>query len=481
MNFCLCSEDGPSWKTRSAYVCFAAAQMLALGSMYFITPVKQAIFFDMVGVSEEPAAKSLVLAVLVPLVLVYGILVSLLRDPRLLMLVVGGSYALVYLIIALWLEGFLGAPKASLPWVLYMVTETRAIIILPLIWSIVNDVTDPQFANDLYPMLICAMNCGGVCGAFVAVKVTSLGGEVGLLLAQSGVLLAVVVLTWSACSLLQSADRQQLQPASTSDGQLSTEERKTVDELGLAPVSGGNAANERTALLEQRVSASSEKHSQGLMYEAFEGLWLLLSRPYAFMVFWVSYAVLMPRTILDYKNGVEVHNAFSREQQIVFWGRMFMFQNSLGAAVATFGTRSILACLGSSVALLVLPLVTFACVVAVCLRPGLWASTAAVVVTSVAAYSLNSPIKEMLYIRTSRGIKYKAKSWSEMYGNEVMKLLGAQVNLWVNNENATCSSNCFHPLVTAVIVGLWVVVWLRVAVDLGSAHRRLEHDDAIVV
>merc|ERR1719476_1180076 len=90
-------------------------------------------------------------------------------------------------------------------------------------------------------------------------------------------------------------------------------------------------------------------------------------------------------------------------------------------------------------------------------------STITLVLVCILAYGLNSPCKEMLYVRTSREIKYKAKSWSEMYGNQAMKLLGAQMNLWVNRESVSCIPHCFNPLATILSVVLWNLLWFAIA------------------
>merc|ERR1719235_249874 len=110
------------------------------------------------------------------------------------------------------------------------------------------------------------------------------------------------------------------------------------------------------------------------------------------------------------------------------------------------------------------------CVLALCSSRSLWTSVWTLAVSCVVAYGLNSPCKEMLYVRTSREVKYKAKSWSEMYGNQLMKLLGAQVNLWVNRDALTCHGHCFHPGATGGIVALWISLWGMVALYLKRTH-----------
>lgn len=121
------------------------------------------------------------------------------------------------------------------------------------------------------------------------------------------------------------------------------------------------------------------------------------------------------------------------------------------------------------------------CIGAICIQCNLLMSTVAVIVASTVAYSLNQPCKEMLFVRTSRDIKYKAKSWSEMYGNQLMKMLGAQINLWINDDQMYCRPNCFQSAPTMAVSFLWVGLWLMVASAAGGTYSDLDADDRLSV
>ena len=43
-------------------------------------------------------------------------------------------------------------------------------------------------------------------------------------------------------------------------------------------------------------------------------------------------------------------------------------------------------------------------------------------------YALNGPSRELLYVRTSGDIKFKAKSWIDMFGTRGAKAVGSVVN-----------------------------------------------------
>lgn len=449
---------------RYAYLYFALALCVALGSYQFVSPVKTAIFLDLVGTQHEPVARSFVLVVLVPVLFVYSLVATVFKSSRLLMLCVCGFYALVYVALSAVLVATAGRPGAWLAWTLYYTTETRSVVVMPMIWSVVADASTTSMARQAFPPMFALIQLGGIAGSFAAIKVRSLGGEVGLLLLQAAAFGLVTGLAWLGCR------------AASGDG--ATEAEQEI--LPLRPADGAEDA----AVAKARDAPSLRLSAPGRLVrhalcEGFEGLWLLLSQPYVFGVFWVSYASLMPRTILDYQNSILVMESFpNRMDQIAFLGNINLAINSGVALLTLLGTSSIVEAIGIGGSLLMLPAVMMCCVLALCTRYSLWTSVWTLMVSCVVAYGLNSPCKEMLYVRTSREVKYKAKIWSETYGNQLMKLLGAQVNLWVNRDTFACEHHCFQPTVTIGLVALWVSVWAGVAAYLQRVNAKMEAEDA---
>lgn len=452
---------------RLSCIFLSTSLAVALATAQFITPVKTAVFIDVVGTSREPVAKSLVLVVLCPALVVYSILVSALPKAKYLVLTVCGIFMAIFLFMALALQVAGGTPPAWIAWFLYFAVETRGVIVMPMIWSAVADVTPPELSKKCFPFFFFVIQLGGIIGSLCAIRVSSLGGEVGLLLLQTGCFVVIAGLAWLGCSVIEEG---------TSDERL--------------PITGTAAdvldsGTRKETLVEG--SQSSSKSIREVAWEAltsgFAGLWLLLSRPYAMMTFWVSYAYLLPRTVLDYENTVQVRNAFAvRHDQIAYFGQVYLICNIAVACISLLATRKLVQVGGIQRMLFVLPVVCTGCIGALCIHYSLDMSTAAVVVASTAAYALNSPCKEMLYVRTSRDIKYKAKSWAETYGNELMKLLGSQINLWINNDSRSfaCHPNCFQPGPTIGITALWAGIWMVVAHHLGRMYVEMDAEDKII-
>jgi len=456
-------------RRRLSYLSFAGALLAALGSQQFVAPVKVAIFMDVVGPDMEPVAKSLLLVVMVPILIAYNIVVSLLKNPTRIMFAACGFYGAIYFLVTGVVLQSAGHPPAWVAWLLYYATDTKSVIFMPAIWSVLADVSTSDVSKKIFPLMFVVTQVGGVAGSLVAVKVGSLGGEVGLLLMQSFACLAIAFFVRLGCTLLEGAPPAAQQQLENSYGAIEAPRPPDAIAEAKAPeVEKSAAPGGVLGLIREQ------------LYSGIEGVWLLCSRPYVFGAFWVSYASLMPRTMLDYQNSVAGTTAFSaRDDQIAYFGQVNLMINIGTGLLALFG-NPIVEFFGVGTCLLFLPVGMFVCMAALCLFYSLSMSTISLVAVCTLAYGLNSPCKEMLYVRTSKDIKYKAKSWSEMYGNQIMKVFGAQMNMWVNLETDFCQPHCFHAQATLAITGVWVALWLAIAYRVGSEHRALEAADGVV-
>ena len=49
-------------------------------------------------------------------------------------------------------------------------------------------------------------------------------------------------------------------------------------------------------------------------------------------------------------------------------------------------------------------------------------------------FSLNEPVKELLYMPTSEAVKFKAKAWIDVFGARCAKALGSYITNIANGE-----------------------------------------------
>jgi len=197
-------------------------------------------------------------------------------------------------------------------------------------------------------------------------------------------------------------------------------------------------------------------------------------------IFWVACAHLVPRAILDYQGTSVVDDRWpgkhNKDKQTAFFAWCNL-ANSVGTAiVAQFGLRKLVEKGGITLSLLACPIAMLVSVLVVIFHYDFWTVQIVLVVVNVVQYALNAPCREFLYVQTSKNIKYKAKSWSDMYGNFLQKTIAAQVNDHFNKYYPSCdppSGGCFNKVATGFIVVGWVAVWGSVATALGTKNQRL--------
>jgi len=219
---------------------------------------------------------------------------------------------------------------------------------------------------------------------------------------------------------------------------------------------------------------------------------MILAHPVLLGIFWIAAAHLIPRVILDYQGTGVVkwkwpapHGDHSpeaqhnKQMQTSFFAYCNLANNLGTMALSLLGLRAIIDKCGFVCALLACPLISLASVLVVCSAgteqtdARFWTVQVVLVFVNVVQYALNGPCREMLYVRCTRDVKYKAKSWADMYGNILQKTIGAQINLHVNDRQ-------FQPVWSGTYCSVWVAAWIAIAVSLGAYQSRLEKGDLTI-
>ncbi len=102
----------------------------------------------------------------------------------------------------------------------------------------------------------------------------------------------------------------------------------------------------------------------------------------------------------------------------------------------------------------------------------MWVLFGAMVSLKGLGYAFNLPIKEMLYIPTSKDIRYKAKSWIDSFGKRMSKATGSSINaLFIPTELVFYSS----------IIGLGIVsLWIMIALHVGRVYEKITRNGTII-
>ena len=124
-----------------------------------------------------------------------------------------------------------------------------------------------------------------------------------------------------------------------------------------------------------------------------------------------------------------------------FMGLFGQATNTLSFCLSFFGTSAIIRKLGLRTTLLLFPSLCLVTIVIVRLYPTLYVVFGAMMVLKANSYALNNPTKEMLYQPTSSAVRYKAKSWIDIFGARGSKALGSVVTNAFSDSATTLVQN----------------------------------------
>src|SRR5690606_5807654 len=102
-----------------------------------------------------------------------------------------------------------------------------------------------------------------------------------------------------------------------------------------------------------------------------------------------------------------------------------------------------------------------------------WATFIVMMIVKGASYAVNNPVKEMMYIPTSKDAKFKAKGIIDMIGGRTAKATGAQIGGALNVKGDAAAS--IHNLMlygSLIILGI-IGVWIMAAIYVGNKNQKL--------
>jgi AAA family ATP:ADP antiporter len=383
-------------------------------------------------------------------VLIYSKLVDLFKKHHL-FYIICTFYGILFSLIgaALLVKEWYGAAAlgkellATVGWVSYFATESFGSLVVALFWSFTNSITDTESAKRGFPFIVVCAQIGAILGSLLLVFSESIG-SIGLIVMISSLFIFAVIFMVAYFMKVIPADQ----------------------------MIGNKAAH------------AAEKKKDGFFEGFISGLTLLLTRPYLIGVLVVSTFYEVAMQILEYQMNRQAGVCFSSPETFCrFEGWFGVGVNVLSFLVALLGTSYLIKRLGTRISLLVYPIV-FAITLAILFTyfkfgsPSvnhlLWATFAAVLIVKGMSYAFNNPIKEMMYIPTSKDAKFKSKGWVDMFGGRFSKAGGAQVtNAFKHNMGDLM---VFGTAVSFGLIGVWIVAALFV----GKKNQELIRDGKII-
>ena len=399
---------------------------LILTTYYLIKPVREGLILSVPGGPElksySAAGQALLLLALVP---AYGWLAS--RVPRMRLI------DTVTLIFAACLVGFYllveGGSQVGVAFFLWV--GIFNLMIPAQFWSFANDIYDPERGKRLFVLVAFGASCGAVLGSLLANRLIPAIGMHAMLLVAAGVLASTLLVThW-----VNARERG----AAHGGGKAAAPD---------APIEGGNA-----------------------FAMVFRNRYLLLLALMLLLNNWVN---SNGEYILGHivKEAADEHAAgrgvVAKEEYIAsFYSQYYGIVNLAGMLLQLFVVSRVIKYIGVPVAVCLLPVITLGSYFTIVALPVLavvrWVKTA----ENSTNYSLQSTLKQVLYLPTTRAEKYKAKQAIDTFFVRAGDVCSAGLVL-AGTHLVTLGVRGF-----AVATILLCAAWLVMAVLLGRRFRTL--------
>jgi len=426
---------------------------LIIGAYWLLRVMKNPTFDLLVGYEWQPVAKFASVFSVVLVVLIYSKLVDYFSAVSLFW-VLGLMYGLGFIFIGYFINRpemlvvspnsffaplFSWIPGRGFGWFTYLFLESFGSIFVALFWSFVASRTTAESAKRGYGMIMSTTQLGVILGPLT---VTAFSQSWGLpvLWAIGGAIVCLVPL-------------------------IITYYNRVIPHDVVA------------------TESTSPKKKTGML----EGLKLLLSKSYLAGLFVVVAVYEVISTIVEFQMNMLIKKAYPSNLD---GGAMFARMDSInGACVgvlsfffALFGASYFMRKFG-----LKFCLVTFPTMIAITLAVVysgymfgashmqlMWLCFGAVIIIKVLNYALNVPSKEVLYIPTSKDVKFKAKGWIDAFGNRTTKLIGATVTNPLSHSIQALLS--YGTIASFAIIACWIPV----AVFMGNKFEKLQAEKQII-
>jgi AAA family ATP:ADP antiporter len=388
-----------------------------VGAYWMLRELKNALFLKLVGPAGLPYAKMISIASLVLLMLFYNKLVDWLEKTSLIY-VVTATYGFAFLLIAY----ALGCPDLAGPglgWLLYILIESFGSIVVSLFWSYVASVTETNSAKRGYPLMVSGAQLGAMLGSAAVLLLASVIGDQGLFLIAASSIFMVPALIYYFHKFHAPTQLEKIETKNPSTGVL-------------------------------------------------EGLRLIAKHPYLMGVLVVSTVYEVVCTIFDFLMSTAAHDTLGTGHALTqFMGVYGLAVNGISFLFALIGTSFLMRRFGLSICLMLYPALVALLVLGVMTIPGLWMFFVAEVCMKAFSYALNNPCKEMMYLPTSKDVKFKAKGWIDVQGARTAKGLGSGIFAIV-------------PAFASIISLGVIALWMPIAYWVGNKNKVLVDNDLII-
>lgn len=409
-----------------------------IGSYWPLKTLKDSVFTNIIGPAYLPFAKMLSLAIFFPIVLLYSKLVDLWAKEKIIyaVIMIYGviGFVMVYFLAhpVIGVANNVASPNRLLGWLFYVFVESFISLMVSLYWSFINDITTPESAKKGYGVIAFGTQLGGflltLLGNYLACDETQYATSVPLTAFISVCmffLIAVVVFVVEKIT-----PREDLE----------------------------SYENAVKPMMKERVGF-------------WDGLQVILTRPYVFGIFGIIFFQEFVTTVLGFHMFLMAKQTYMDPGMVnKFFFNFAMWVQMIACAFALFGTSYFQRRFGIKFCLITFPILLGGTIIGYLIHPTLSTITYVMLIAKSLNYALNQPAKEVLYIPTTKSIKFKSKAWIDMFGMRFGKASGSAVNGIIGG------------LVSAAggIVLSSILVWVCISAAVGNKFKKVVDNREII-
>ncbi|MBD3272977.1 hypothetical protein GF385_01340 [Candidatus Dependentiae bacterium] len=402
------------WKVKKEFrlkIFFLSLTFLLMSACQAVwRPLKTSIFAKLVGAEFVPDAKIYSLLFLIPLILIYSKLVDWLRRHQLLYwytLFHAFGGIIIYFLLSHPVYGMANTdagPNRFVGWILYFFMESNAAFMSMSFWSFVDSVNDPKEAKNYYGLFVAGSKIGSILMAGIlylsTTFITIIPDHIMLprfLLIGSFLLIGAAISIYFLMKFVP--------------GYL---------------MHGYEAAYKIEKTKEKTKKKESFKEK---LKKPIEGLIVMIKNPYVLGIFSLVLFYEITIVIFDYIVLKKVSATHGTAGALTsFYASYYVIMNLVGLIITLFGTTPLLRKFGIRKSLFVFPTVSIIILITTILYPSTSIMFFALVGLRALNYALNHPTREILYIPTTKAIKFKAKAWTDAFGGRISKGFGSGIN-----------------------------------------------------
>lgn len=410
-----------------------------------LRPLKDTIFMGFVGAEYLPWAR-LILIAAVPIFLPAYSAASNSTKRSTATILFTLLYATICLIFAaLFLHPVMGitnslvSPWRFVGWVFYGCLDFYSVAVMATFWAMLNSISTPKSASKQYGFMVAVSKLSGALSAGMGWLMSrklasSIAIPTELLLAA----LSLIVAAWLVYRMFKSLPQKYL--------------------VGYSEAHTHGKEDHRTGSL--------------------GGLKTIITQPYAFGIFWLLFSFEAVATLLDFRMQCSIAQQTANNIAGIssyLLGYTFIFQ-IVGFFLALFGTSGFLKWLGVRRTIMITPATILIFVVALLFFDNLVLVSCLLIAMRALEYSLETPVREILFIPTSRTIQFHAKGWIASFGKTLPKTSGSLFN-GIMRVGSMCGQIARPVALVPVIISS---IWCTVAYMTGKRYEAaIRHDELI--